>query len=184
MKETVDMSISIQNTASFRTNIADSLYAHIFRDKTDDPHAQQLARSIEKGIYDFAVNECKSLQVSPVWENASFVTVYTCRFRTLYLNLKNKPAFLDQIIKEIIPETQFAHLRHVDISSDTWMPYIQRLMEREKYAQEKVQETSDLFTCPKCETSHTTHYSLQTRGGDEPMTIFINCIECDHKWTE
>lgn len=178
------MSIIVHNPTTFRANIADTLYTDIFQPHTTEPNARRLAKAVEESIYVFAEQESRKNKISPIWENGSFVDLYICRFRSLYLNLKNESSFVDQILNGTIPETQFVHIQHVDISSKKWMPYIQRLMDREKYAQEKVQETSDLFVCPKCENSHTTHYSLQTRGGDEPMTIFINCIDCDHKWTE
>jgi DNA-directed RNA polymerase subunit M/transcription elongation factor TFIIS len=179
-----NMSILVQNPETFRANIANNLYKDLFQSKTTESDARRLSTALEESIYKFAEKESLLAKVSPVWENASFVTLYTCRFRSLYLNLTKETAFLDQLVSGAIPESQFVHIQHVDISQKKWMPYIQRLMEREKYAQEKVQETSDMFVCPKCENSHTTHYSLQTRGGDEPMTIFINCIDCDHKWTE
>jgi DNA-directed RNA polymerase subunit M/transcription elongation factor TFIIS len=37
-------------------------------------------------------------------------------------------------------------------------------------------------TCGKCKKNKTTSYQLQTRGGDEPMTKFVRCINCGHKW--
>ena len=26
------------------------------------------------------------------------------------------------------------------------------------------------------------HYQLQTRSADEPMTTFVSCQECGHRW--
>lgn len=41
-----------------------------------------------------------------------------------------------------------------------------------------------LYTCPKCSKQETIFYQKQTRSADEPMTITVKCILCDHEWTE
>eukprot|EP00477_Mikrocytos_mackini_P001350 GAHX01001448.1.p1 GENE.GAHX01001448.1~~GAHX01001448.1.p1 ORF type:complete len:170 (+),score=28.98 GAHX01001448.1:35-511(+) len=41
---------------------------------------------------------------------------------------------------------------------------------------------STAFKCGKCKKSNTKHYQMQTRSADEPMTIFITCIECGNRW--
>ena len=45
------------------------------------------------------------------------------------------------------------------------------------------------FRCTRCSMDRrpacrTTYYQLQTRGADEPMTIFITCHECGRNWRE
>lgn len=40
----------------------------------------------------------------------------------------------------------------------------------------------DMFECPKCHKRKTTFYEMQTRSADEPMTVFITCINCKHRW--
>jgi DNA-directed RNA polymerase subunit M/transcription elongation factor TFIIS len=36
--------------------------------------------------------------------------------------------------------------------------------------------------CPKCAGTRTTNYQLQMDSGDEPMTVFVNCLQCGHQW--
>ena len=38
------------------------------------------------------------------------------------------------------------------------------------------------FTCARCKGTKTTHYSLQTRSADEPMTVFVSCLTCGKRW--
>ena len=38
------------------------------------------------------------------------------------------------------------------------------------------------FVCRKCKQNKTTHYSLQTRSSDEPMTVFVCCLTCGNRW--
>ena len=38
------------------------------------------------------------------------------------------------------------------------------------------------YKCGACRGTNTTHYQLQTRSADEPMTVFITCKDCGKKW--
>jgi transcription elongation factor S-II len=40
------------------------------------------------------------------------------------------------------------------------------------------------FICRKCKGSKCTHYSMQTRSSDEPMTVFVCCLTCGKRWRE
>ncbi len=42
--------------------------------------------------------------------------------------------------------------------------------------------TVKIFKCRKCGEMKCTTYQLQTRGADEPMTTFVECKVCGHKW--
>lgn len=42
--------------------------------------------------------------------------------------------------------------------------------------------TGGEFTCRRCRKDKTTHYALQTRSGDEPMTVFVTCLTCNFRW--
>ena len=40
------------------------------------------------------------------------------------------------------------------------------------------------FTCTKngCNSNNCTYYQMQTRSADEPMTTFVNCMDCGNRW--
>ena len=40
------------------------------------------------------------------------------------------------------------------------------------------------FVCRKCKKERTSFYQMQTRSSDEPMTVFINCLDCGFRWRE
>lgn len=44
--------------------------------------------------------------------------------------------------------------------------------------------TTDEFRCGRCKKRATTFYQMQTRSADEPMTLFIKCVKCGHRWTQ
>lgn len=39
-----------------------------------------------------------------------------------------------------------------------------------------------VYKCKKCKASRTTIKFLQTRCGDEPISIFVTCVECGFEW--
>ena len=38
------------------------------------------------------------------------------------------------------------------------------------------------FVCSRCKGTKTSHYAMQTRSSDEPMTIFVCCLTCSKRW--
>jgi transcription elongation factor S-II len=38
------------------------------------------------------------------------------------------------------------------------------------------------FVCRRCKGTKTSHYALQTRSSDEPMTVFVCCLTCGNRW--
>jgi transcription elongation factor S-II len=43
---------------------------------------------------------------------------------------------------------------------------------------------TDRFKCNRCGKRECTYYEMQTRSADEPMTIFVNCLNCGKRWRQ
>ena len=43
---------------------------------------------------------------------------------------------------------------------------------------------TDQFLCTRCWKRECTYYEMQTRSADEPMTIFITCLNCGKHWRQ
>lgn len=41
---------------------------------------------------------------------------------------------------------------------------------------------ASLFTCGRCKSTKTTSTQKQTRSADEPMTVFVLCMNCGNRW--
>jgi DNA-directed RNA polymerase subunit M/transcription elongation factor TFIIS len=68
-------------------------------------------------------------------------------------------------------------------------PYAKRIEEkihldmRKQYAAKDARESLvGLFTCGRCKSQKTTYYEMQTRSADEPMTVFVSCLNCEKNW--
>ena len=43
---------------------------------------------------------------------------------------------------------------------------------------------TDAFKCKRCGSRSCSYYEVQTRSADEPMTQFVNCLECNNRWKQ
>ena len=44
--------------------------------------------------------------------------------------------------------------------------------------------TDSILKCGKCNKNTVDYYEKQTRGADEPMTLFANCLTCGNRWRQ
>jgi folate-dependent phosphoribosylglycinamide formyltransferase PurN len=60
---------------------------------------------------------------------------------------------------------------------------LQQLREKSQLEGNKSMAT-DQFLCTRCWKRECTYYEMQTRSADEPMTIFITCVNCGKHWRQ
>ena len=46
----------------------------------------------------------------------------------------------------------------------------------------RLQASTDQFQCGKCKQRKCTYFQMQTRSADEPMTTFVQCVNCNNRW--
>jgi transcription elongation factor S-II len=164
----------IENPEQFRLNIRGKLNEIIENEK----HSTNL----EKGIFNYALKEAASRKVVKKWDNQYFVQIYLDRLRSIYINLKN-PEILYQIKSESIQAHTVAFMTHQEMRPDKWKELIEEKAKRDanKFEQ-NIEASTDTFTCRKCKGNKCTYYQMQTRSADEPMTVYISCINCGNRW--
>jgi transcription elongation factor S-II len=164
----------IENPQEFRMNIRKKLFDII-------PHENHCL-NLEKGIYNYSLKEATNRKVIKKWDNPYFVQIYIDHLRSIYLNLKNK-GLLEQLHNGDIKPHMIAFMTHQEMKPEKWEEMIQEKIKRDKYKFEsKVEASTDTFTCRKCKSNKCTYYALQTRSSDEPMTIFVTCVDCGNRW--
>jgi transcription elongation factor S-II len=164
----------IANPEQFRLNIRGKLNLILENDK----HSSNL----EKGIFNYALKEATNRKVVKKWDNQYFVQIYIDRLRSIYINLKN-PEILDQIKSEAIQAHTVAFMTHQEMRPDKWKELIdQKILKDKNKFEQHIEASTDTFTCRKCKGNKCTHYAMQLRSSDEPMTIFINCLGCGNRW--
>tara|TARA_B100001027_G_scaffold216931_1_gene195205 strand:+ start:1662 stop:2171 length:510 start_codon:yes stop_codon:yes gene_type:complete len=164
----------ITDPDNFRKNIINKLNGLIKKEK--------ICINIEKGIYNYSIKEATIRTVVKKWENPYFVQLYVDRLRSVYLNLYRLDSLREQVISKKIKAHEIAFMTHQEMDNDKWAELIEEKRQREKSRFDGPKATTSSFTCYKCKGNNCTHYQLQTRSADEPMTTFVTCLTCAYRW--
>jgi len=140
------------------------------------------SRNIEIGIYNFTIKEASRRNVVKKWDNPYFVNIYFDRWRSIYINLINNPILVKSLKTKKIKISDFAFYTHQEMCPDKWTQLIQEKMERDKNKYDRKTNITSDFKCGKCKSNECTYYQMQTRSADEPMTTFVNCMNCGNRW--
>jgi len=141
-----------------------------------------ISTNLEKGVYNWAIQNAAKQNIVKKWSNSFFVTLYIDRLRSVYINLK-KPSVACMVANQTIPAKDFAFMTHQEICPEKWKKLIddKKVRDKQKY-EPNIEASTDNFTCNKCKSKKCTYYQLQTRSADEPMTTFVTCLECGKRW--
>ena len=145
---------------------------------------------LETAIYTNCLDEAAKHHVIRDWSFPQFRSLYERKLRHICANLeptsyignthlltrykKGEFRFEDLVSwnnTEIFPE------RNKELAEKQFQRE-QRLLEGNKA------NATDQFFCGRCHKRQCTYYELQTRSADEPMTIFIQCVNCGKRWTQ
>lgn len=165
--------IKIENPDVFRANIVKKLNNILNNEKNSG--------NLEKGIYNYTLKEATQKKIIKKWDNKYFVQIYLDHLRSILNNLN------DDILKNINDGSMKPHLvafmTHQELCPEKWSQLIEEKSKRDKNKFEtKIEAATDTFTCRKCKSKRCTYYAMQTRASDEPMTIFVSCIDCGQRW--
>lgn len=147
----------------------------------------ELAKDIELKVYNYA----KSTSVDSGDQTyVSAGDLYMDKIYHLYNNLlpgnSNGNNYLRaEVLSGRITTDQLPVLSPSETFPQRW----KRMNDKSDYTARQnlgmsIEGVSDLFQCPKCYKSSCKYFERQVRCSDEPMTIFITCVNCGHRWTE
>jgi DNA-directed RNA polymerase subunit M/transcription elongation factor TFIIS len=133
---------------------------------------EKTAANAERSVYNYAIQACEKNDVETSWDSEVFAHTYVMRTLQLLTVLKRDEEFKQHVIDNKMGRMLgFLKPNQLKMNTDT---------QNEEPSDEL--EIEGLFKCPKCKHKKTTYYSVQTRSADEPMTNFITCLKCTHRW--
>ena len=163
----------IDNVDTFRANVRQKLDAILQNEKN--------SCNLEKGIFNYSLKEAEYRKVVKKWDNKFFVQIYIDRLRSIITNLKGE--VLQHINDGTIKPHVVAFMTHQELSPDKWDEMIKAKIIRDKNKFETtITASTDTFTCRKCKGNQCTYYQLQTRSSDEPMSVYVSCLNCGNRW--
>jgi transcription elongation factor S-II len=128
--------------------------------------------------------------VKPVWENREFEILYDVHARRVISNLTPQSYVGNGRLLERLREGEFgaediAALLYMRLYPEMWATLEERQLKREtKMLEVDTSMATDMFKCGKCKKRICTYYEQQTRSADEPMTIFVRCLNCGNNWRQ
>mmetsp|Transcript_26316 Transcript_26316/g.44915 ORF Transcript_26316/g.44915 Transcript_26316/m.44915 type:complete len:314 (+) Transcript_26316:191-1132(+) len=125
---------------------------------------------------------------------------YTEKVRGLVFNLKRNGAIREQVILgQISPErlpTMTSEELQTEEKAKEQNATVKKLQDSRRLDWDRANESkinemcnikgdmlkASLFTCGRCKSTKTTSTQKQTRSADEPMTVFVFCMNCGKRW--
>ena len=146
--------------------------------------------TLENEIYKVSLKEADAKHIIKDWSIKMFVYTYHSILRKIISNLfsnsylKNTELMKRYKTKEVTLE-EICCMNHYSLYESKWKERIenQKNIEKRRIEGNKSMAT-DQFLCTRCFKRECTYYEMQTRSADEPMTIFINCLNCGKNWRQ
>jgi transcription elongation factor S-II len=152
--------------------------------------SEEMCIDLEKGIYNASIQKSKNKGIRCHWENPDFQETYKSISRRTLSNL-DPSAYIgnSRLIKRLLdgefPAHQIPFMESRELYPESWQDLADEQMKRETTMLEGSSEVgSDMFKCKRCGKAKTRYWEMQTRSADEPMTIFIRCLNCGKEWRQ
>lgn len=147
------------------------------------------ADTLERLIFQHTFMRATKDEIRRAWDNPLFHDMYLAVARRVIGNLSPssyvKNGSLLERYKEgdITLETIVNH-NYYELFPEKWQKLVDQQAKKERIQLEgDFSRATDRWQCSSCKQRKCTYYELQTRSADEPMTIFIHCLNCQKRWT-
>ena len=147
-------------------------------------------QDLEIGIYNASLQEADKHGIRKNWESPGFISLYTILARRIITNLVpssyvNNPRLLERLKDGEFKPHDIAFMNYGELYPENWQQLMDQQMKREtKLLEGNKDMATDQFKCGRCYKRQCTYYEMQTRSADEPMTIFIRCLNCGKQWRQ
>ena len=182
-QEPFESAYTEEGLSSHRRKILSTL-RDLFANMLSETEVQQL----ERCIYNGAIRTATQRHIGKAWTHRPFLEMYLMFAKHIAANF-HPDAYVGN--KELYTRYKAGEITFKDISEmDTYQLFEERW--KDSFLQQQVREkrqlegnksmATDQFLCMRCLKRECTYYEMQTRSADEPMTIFITCLNCGKHW--
>ncbi len=165
-----------------------SLTVQMISDVSHSRLQGDLAKDLEIGVFNWALEQADLYRVPKTWSNARFRAIYDAKVRTMLLNL-DKDSYvgnnhiLDRVLRHEVKPHELPFMKPYELFPDRWKEVVELKVQRDEYAATvKPVSMTDQFRCKRCKKRECVYQELQLRSADEPATIIVTCISCSHTW--
>jgi len=136
---------------------------------------------------DLLLSRAKTVEETVLADNGGTSAAYKAKIRSLFVNLKERSnaGLRASVASGDVPAARFARMASSEMASEERRAENKRIEEENFFlslgAAEQQAET-DAFQCGRCKQRKCRYRQAQTRSADEPMTTFVTCTNCNHRW--
>jgi transcription elongation factor S-II len=146
--------------------------------------------SLERGIFEASLEHSQKNFIPKNWKSPAFCEVYRQLVRSVFSNIHpkspvNNPRLLKRVLDGEFTLHSIPSMTSYEMFPEHWFSLKDKLLQREqKILEGNKSRATDQFKCRRCQKRECTYYELQTRSADEPMTIFVTCLNCGKEWRQ
>jgi DNA-directed RNA polymerase subunit M/transcription elongation factor TFIIS len=150
---------------------------------------EEQTASLEGSIFRESLKVAEAEDIRKNWSYPAFCDVYSAITRRVVGNLdptsyvKNNSLW-ERLQKNEVMLEELTSKNYYELFPENWKTLVDDQAKRERIQLEgDFSRATDKWLCNGCNMRKCTYYELQTRSADEPMTIFIQCLNCGKRWT-
>ena len=145
---------------------------------------------LERGIYNATLEDAKKHMVPLTWDHEMFKWLYTMISKRVLTNFQPNSYIGNRSLIERWKDGEFTldsigKWTPYELNPANWKDLKDQQFRRDKRILEgNLAMATDRFRCSQCKKKLCSYYELQTRSADEPMTIFVSCLNCGKNWKQ
>ncbi len=157
---------------------------------TDCGFPEDTPNSFEKEIFAATLEEGSNKHIFAHWNNKLFEEIYIQRQRRLFSNLHPKSpvgnkSLVERIRSGEVTIREVCRFSDIEMFPENWKRLKElQLIKEQNWLEGNTSMKTDQFKCGRCGKRECTYYEMQTRSADEPMTVFIKCLNCNNRWRQ
>ena len=150
------------------------------------PDDSTICVNLEKCILNHATDRARQMDEAAAWDNHKYSNIYKHKFLSIQKSLKDNPELVNKIVQKKLKTNDVIDMRPEQLCPDGLYAEEMELKihkdMRKEYLKREIKNQPGFFVCGRCKSNKTTYYQMQTRSADEPMTVFVSCLNCERNW--